>query len=45
MKFVMAMERDVSVGEENPIREKMVAEKYMREFCRIVSVQLRNMGR
>lgn len=31
-KLVMAMEREVSVGEENPMREKMVAEKYIREF-------------
>ena len=32
MKLVTAMERDVNVGEENPIRENMVAEKYMSEF-------------
>ena len=32
-KFVTATEREVKVGEENPIREKMVAEKYIREFC------------
>jgi hypothetical protein len=32
-KFVTATERDVRVGEENPIKEKMVAEKYIREFC------------
>lgn len=32
MKLVMAMDRDVSVGEENPMTENMVAEKYMREF-------------
>lgn len=31
-KFVRAMEREVRVGERNPTREKMVAEKYMREF-------------
>ena len=33
VKFVTATERDVKVGEENPINEKMVAEKYIREFC------------
>ena len=32
-KFVRAMEREVRVGEEKPRREKMVAEKYIREFC------------
>jgi len=32
-KFVMATERDVKVGEEKPISEKIVAEKYIREFC------------
>ena len=32
-KFVTATERDVKVGEENPISEKIVAEKYIREFC------------
>jgi hypothetical protein len=31
-KFVRAMEREVKVGERKPMREKMVAEKYMREF-------------
>lgn len=31
-KFVTAIERDVNVGDENPIAENMVAEKYMREF-------------
>lgn len=31
-KFVRAMEREVRVGEVKPRREKMVAEKYMREF-------------
>ena len=31
-KFVRAMEREVRVGEEKPRREKMVAEKYIREF-------------
>jgi len=33
-KFVRAMEREVRVGERKPTREKMVAEKYMREFWR-----------
>lgn len=32
MKFVMATERDVSVGEEKERREKIVAEKYISEF-------------
>ena len=32
-KFVEAMEREVKVGERKPTRAKMVAEKYMREFC------------
>ena len=32
VKFVRAMERAGVVGEEKPIREKMVAEKYIREF-------------
>ena len=32
MKFVAAMDRDVSVGEVKPRSEKMVAEKYIREF-------------
>lgn len=32
MKLVMAMERDVNMGEENPMKENMVAEKYIREF-------------
>lgn len=32
VKLVMAIEREVRVGEEKPIREKIVAEKYIREF-------------
>lgn len=32
MKLVPAIDRDVNVGEEKPMREKMVAEKYIREF-------------
>ena len=32
VKFVRAMERDVSVGEWKERRETMVAEKYIREF-------------
>lgn len=32
-KFVVEMERDVSVGEVKPTRRKIVAEKYIREFC------------
>lgn len=31
-RFVTAIDREVKVGEEKPMREKMVAEKYMREF-------------
>lgn len=31
-KFVVAMEREVRVGERKPRRRKMVAEKYIREF-------------
>lgn len=37
-KFVVAMERDVSVGEEKPTRRKIVAEKYIREFWEDVLV-------
>ena len=33
-KFVRAIEREVKVGERKPTREKMVAEKYMSEFCK-----------
>ena len=32
MKLVRAMEREVSVGEVKPRREKIVAEKYIREL-------------
>ena len=32
MKLVHATEREVRVGDANPSEEKMVAEKYMREF-------------
>lgn len=32
-KLVEAMEREVKVGERKPTREKIVAEKYIREFC------------
>lgn len=31
-KFVSAMEREARIGEWKPTREKMVAEKYIREF-------------
>lgn len=31
-RLVTAMDREVKVGEEKPISEKMVAEKYIREF-------------
>ena len=31
-KFVLAMVSEVRVGERKPTREKIVAEKYMREF-------------
>jgi hypothetical protein len=37
-KFVRATERDVSVGEEKPRMVKMVAEKYISEFCCVVLV-------
>lgn len=33
MKFVTATVRDVSTGLSKPTRVKMVAEKYMSEFC------------
>lgn len=32
-KFVAATHRDVKIGDVKPSREKMVAEKYMMEFC------------
>lgn len=32
MKLVIATDKDVKVGEEKPIVEKIVAEKYIREF-------------
>lgn len=32
IKLVPAMDREVNVGEEKPTREKIVAEKYIREF-------------
>lgn len=32
MKFVSAIESEVRVGEVNPRRENMVAEKYINEF-------------
>ena len=32
-KLVMAMDKEVIVGEEKSKSEKIVAEKYMREFC------------
>lgn len=32
-KFVHAIVRDVRVGDVKPTRAKIVAEKYMREFC------------
>lgn len=32
MKLVPAIDRAINVGEEKPTREKMVAEKYIREF-------------
>ena len=31
-RLVTAIEREVKVGEEKPMSEKMVAEKYIREF-------------
>lgn len=34
MKFVVATDSDVNVGLEKPRMVKMVAEKYIREFCK-----------
>ena len=31
-RLVTAIDKEVKVGEEKPMREKMVAEKYIREF-------------
>lgn len=42
-KFVTATERDVKVGEENPISEKIVAEKYIKEFCEGIKLVMRIM--
>lgn len=38
-KFVRAMESEVRVGEEKPTMRKIVAEKYMREFWGVVSME------
>lgn len=38
-KLVSATDRDVRVGVAKPMREKMVAEKYMSEFCGLVSAE------
>ena len=43
-KFVTATERDVKVGEENPISEKIVAEKYIKEFCDGIWLVMRIIG-
>jgi hypothetical protein len=43
-KLVMAMEREVNVGEENPMKEKIVAEKYMREFWRLPGQHARHVS-
>lgn len=37
IKLVPAIDREVKVGEEKPTREKIVAEKYIREFYNSVS--------
>ncbi len=37
MKFVHATVREVRVGEAKPRRENRVAEKYISEFCQLVS--------
>lgn len=37
-KFVTATVRDVSVGLLKPTMAKIVAEKYMREFCQVSKV-------
>lgn len=36
-KFVIAMDKEVSIGERKPTSAKMEAEKYIREFCGNVS--------
>lgn len=40
IKFVAATVNDVKVGLEKPTMVKMVAEKYMREFCRQCKVSI-----
>ena len=42
MKLVMATVSEVRVGEVKPRREKIVAEKYMREFWASISTSLRD---
>lgn len=37
IKLVPAIDKEVKVGEEKPTREKIVAEKYIREFYNSVS--------
>ena len=44
MKFVMATVSEVRVGEAKPRREKIVAEKYMREFWIFISTSLRDLA-
>ena len=39
-KFVVATEREVSVGVAKPRREKRVAEKYMREFWVVLETNI-----
>lgn len=39
-KFVVATEREVSVGVAKPRREKRVAEKYMREFWVVLEMNI-----
>lgn len=34
IKLVTAIDSEVRVGEEKPIVEKIVAEKYIKEFCK-----------
>lgn len=43
-KFVTATERDVRVGEEKPRMVKIVALKYIREFCEIEIRSFSNTG-
>jgi hypothetical protein len=41
---VVAMRRDVAVGFGKPTMAKMVAEKYIKEFCRSQLADLRDLN-